>query len=609
MHLASVEIKNFRCFEYLKCDFQPGLNVLVGRNNTGKTNLLHAIRLAVGSNSSQSEPFWLDRDDFYRASADEESDPTIEVTLEFADLSPHQRSFFYEIVEFDLANTANSTAIIRFEAAWPRSKRHPSIRRLAGNSKAETVEVPSSILQSLPITFLPALRDAEAALAPGYRSKLAAVLQSAARRNANPSIANDISEIYATANLALEAHPLVSAAVATLQTTTSDLAGSDYSRSVIRAASVEFEKILRSLQVQMDGLPFGELRSNGLGYNNLLYVAVVLQHLAAADVDECPLFLVEEPEAHLHPQLTLLLADYLAHKKPGSATPQTIVTTHSPTIAAHVPPDRLAVLFSSGGRRFCHGLAQGGFSKAELSDLARMMDVTRAALYFSKGVILVEGISEALLLPVLAKLEGYDLSKLHISVIPICGVAFQTFKKLLDPGVLEIPVAIVTDGDPPITRGSNWRQDSPNMIGEEFTCSANTSALCKVFHEHPTVRVFHSNVTLEFDLADAGDTNADVMASIWEECFESMPRTFNRELVEQTHSKREKALAAWRGICRAEHSGSKGRFAQRLAQFLVESSQAGDVTFKVPPYVRAAIAYVASHVEGRPEVPTPELAS
>jgi len=189
----------------------------------------------------------------------------------------------------------------------------------------------------------------------------------------------------------------------------------------------------------------------------------VLEHLKSPDADEFPLLFVEEPEAHLHPQLTMLLADYLANNTPGKSTPQTIVTTHSPTLVASIPPSRVHVMFADRATQYpkCSSIAAGGMDEKEQRELQRMMDITRATLYFAKAAILVEGISEALLIPVLAKRLGHDLTKLHISVIPICGVAFETFKKLLDPSVLGIPVAIVTDADPPITRGQNWEQDAP----------------------------------------------------------------------------------------------------------------------------------------------------
>src|SRR5208283_1228384 len=159
----------------------------------------------------------------------------------------------------------------------------------------------------------------------------------------------------------------------------------------------------------------------------------------------------------------MLLADYLANKTPGTSTPQTIVTTHSPTLAASVPPSRLHVLFMDNTtRQFrCNSVAKAGMDETEEGELQRMMDITRATLYFAKAAILVEGISEALLIPVLAKRLGHDLTKLHISVIPICGVAFETFKKLLNPDILGIPVVIVTDADPPITRGKDWEHDEP----------------------------------------------------------------------------------------------------------------------------------------------------
>lgn len=600
MYLATVEIRNFRSIETLQVDLQEGLNVLVGRNNTGKTNLLQAIRHAVGPSASQGDTLWLKREDFYRKSAGDTTERTIAVTLTFAGLTDAQRAHFYEIVDFDLTDLAKSKAIIRFEASWPKEKRQASIKRTGGALAAEMPEVPTGILGSLPITFLPALRDAEASLAPGYRSRLASLLREIADRNGGTA-EEDIKRIFEDANKDLEGHALIGNIKSSLQITTKELAGNDYSASVIRAAEIEFDKILRSLQVQMEGSPIGTLDANGLGYNNLLYMAVVLEHLKMPDQDECPLLLVEEPEAHLHPQLTMLLADYLANKTPGTKTPQTIVTTHSPTLAASVPPSRVHVLFAdqANQRSCCRSIAAAGMDNKEQAELQRMMDITRATLYFAKAAVLVEGISEALLIPVLAKRMGHDLAKLHISVIPICGVAFETFKKLLNPDVLGIPVAIVTDADPPVCRGKSWNEDIPEKEGAAFKCSDRTMKLISIFSEHQTVRVFHSDLTLEYDLAKAGERNAEVMAKVWENCFTGKPGTFNCDKLAGAGTDLDaRAMVTWRGICCANHSGSKAEFAHRLSAKLIgaDGSSECPLDFNAPEYLEMAIRYVVSKV-------------
>lgn len=599
MYLSTVEIDNFRSLKKLQAEFHPGLNVLVGRNNTGKTNLLQAIRHALGPNASRGDALWLEHDDFCRDSPEDATERTISITLTFCGLTDAQRAHFYEIVDFDLTDLSKSKAIIRFEASWPKGKRQASIKRTGGPLSAESPEVPTRILESLPITFLPALRDAEASLAPGYRSRLMPLLRDLAKRKGIPQ--DGIINIYKKANEELEGSQLISETKESLQSTTKELAGSDYAASVIRAAEVEFEKILRTLQVQMDGAPVGALDANGLGYNNLLYIAVVLEHLKEPDPDESPLFLIEEPEAHLHPQLTMLLANYLANIIPGRGIPQTIVTTHSPTLAASVPPNQVHVLFSGQNTKetCCNSISHAGIDEIEQNQLQRMMDITRATMYFAKAAILVEGISEALLVPVLAKRIGHDLRKLHISVIPICGVAFEIFKKLLDSAVLGIPVAIVTDADPPVPTDVAWSDAIPEMDKGNFKLSDRTQKLVGIFAAHQTVKVFHSKLTLEYDLAEAGDDNAMDMAEVWEGCFTGTPGTFNRALVTKAGPDLDaKAMAVWRGICRAKHSGSKAEFAHRLAAFLEKSNgvEFCPLNFRIPKYIQDAIEYVVDSV-------------
>jgi putative ATP-dependent endonuclease of OLD family len=209
MYLSTVDVRNFRSLKELRVELQAGLNVLVGRNNTGKTNLLHAIRHALGPSASRGDALWLDRDDFFRNFAGDTTERTISITLTFTGLSEGQRAHFYEIVDFDLADMSKSKAIVRFEASWPNGKRQALIKRTGGPLGAEPPEVPAKLLESLPITFLPALRDAEASLTPGYRSRLALLLRDLAERKVDSSAKGDIENIYRSANEDLEGRPLI----------------------------------------------------------------------------------------------------------------------------------------------------------------------------------------------------------------------------------------------------------------------------------------------------------------------------------------------------------------------------------------------------------------
>ena len=235
----------------------------------------------------------------------------------------------------------------------------------------------------------------------------------------------------------------------------------------------------------------------------------------------------------------------------------------------------------------------------EQGSVQRMMDITRATLYFAKAAILVEGISESLLLPILARRLGHDLAKRHITVIPICGVAFETFRKLLDPAVLGIPVAIVTDADPPLPTNVAWKDATPESDNGRFRLSQRTSKLLRAFANHDTVKVFHAALTLEYDLAYAGNENATVMAEAWQDCFDGTPRTFNTALLTAAGTdRRARAIAAWRGICLAQHSGSKAELAHRLAARLAIPPGSKDfvASFHLPDYLQNAVEYVVAQL-------------
>jgi putative ATP-dependent endonuclease of the OLD family len=239
--------------------------------------------------------------------------------------------------------------------------------------------------------------------------------------------------------------------------------------------------------------------------------------------------------------------------------------------------------------------------QCEANQLRRMLDVTRSMLLFAKGIILVEGISEALLVPVLSRRLDIKLEDMGVSVIPVCGVDFLTISRLFSEEKLKIPMAIITDGDPEVitAEGSSdksWRSEIPkkNPVNG-FEISPRVRGLKEKLAHNNVVGVFHSQVTLEYDLAYAGEMNADVICEAWKQCFDGEPRTLNQKALERCGDNlEERALTVWRGICRANSTRGKSELAQHLAELLEEKDGSGSYkipldSFKVPVYIKEAI--------------------
>jgi len=310
MYLAEFEVKNFRCLKYLKIHFRSGLNVILGENNTGKSALIDAIRLVLSRGYGRRDIYPSEEDLHH----DEEGKPTsniFELHATFNGLSPAEQGCFSNCLNLNLGIRV---AQIHFRFELVHQSGHSRSRVSVWGGEHEGESIPYDILECIRAVYLEALRDASMDLKPGRNSRVSRLLQLLASDDDKDR--ESLTEIVRNSQNRIESHDLLKRAKAQINERLLNVTGSFMTQTAdLRFSLPEFRRITESLRALIGKEQPFELEENGLGYNNLLYIATVLGELQQAKkVDEIdfPALLIEEPEAHLHPHLQTVLIEVMS---------------------------------------------------------------------------------------------------------------------------------------------------------------------------------------------------------------------------------------------------------------------------------------------------------
>jgi len=511
MYISKILISNFRNFKNNVIEFNPGLNVIIGPNNAGKTNLIKALQLIFDRENRKKPTI----DDFSKISNDFSKPPKIEITATISESKKNDMEMEDDknvIYDWLVKETPKYEAQLTYIFYLPSKHmedyriRINELKDNEGNYKQEKCfrmidkvflkkyvsqiyggdpkreeKATSENLDKFDFQFLDAIRDAEKEMFYGNNTLLRDVLtyfldfEITEGRDLKKLGEKQKKELEHRENEFNEKSKkllkhLIGRVAKDKILEYSEETGADKGGKPDFDAEVSEQEILFALRliIEKNGIKI-PIKNNGLGYNNLLFIALVLAKMqmkcSASMGDNAkifPMLAIEEPEAHLHPSMQYKLLQFLnTNLSTKEQARQIFVTSHSTNITSAVDLNSIICLYEDIYGKQSIGYPGKVFSnrredKESKNYVERFLDATKSNMLFADRIIFVEGLAEKLLLPCFAAYldKEEELLTKHVDIVSVDSCTFKHFLKIfsyntdLNPYAINKKVACLTDADP-----------------------------------------------------------------------------------------------------------------------------------------------------------------
>lgn len=570
MYISEIRIKNFRNFVNSNVLFNQGLNVIIGHNNSGKTNLIKALQLVLDRNLKDKPSI----DDFCKSNTDYSNPPVIEISVfikEYND-KPDDKNVVYDWLikdspeyiaqltyVFDLPtknhedyktqieNCKNEQGeFIQEKCLKLISKKYLSkyVSRIYGGIPSKQEKADSENLDRFDFQFLNAIRDAEHQMFYGNNTLLRDVL--------NYFLDYDLTNGQGFENLSQEnidalkqreeefnekSRELLEILIGRIDRDKilqySSETGADKGGVPNFDAELTEQELLFALRLIVEKSDFKiPIKNNGLGYNNLLFIALILAKMQMEssaymgdNAKVFPILAIEEPEAHLHPSMQ---SKFLKFLNSNDQARQIFITTHSTHITSAIDLDSIICLYQD--IEGCSKVSYPGKLFNETTEdkssklyVQRFLDATKSNMLFANKLIFVEGLAEQLLIPCFAQYIGLEdaLVDDHVSIISVDSRIFKHFLKLFaynnenSPYAINKKVVCITDADPSIKKDNKWISAFPFKLDDTDNSKPLSSHVIELVENfeavYPNISIFHppcgKGKTLEYEIGKENPTS------------------------------------------------------------------------------------------------------
>lgn len=516
MRVRNIQVRNFRLLSDISIDLEDDITLIVGRNNTGKTSLLEIIQILTSDNSLTFEDFSQSSYRIFKelnAEFEKITPTTEEETKEAIEINIQERfpkiqlqiEFIYDkakdslvelsefITDLDVSRT-DGCVLLSYEPTNSLGL----LKMFANREDKSTTLIP--YLKENIKTFYKLrcyakdiqsdyLREIEI----GYKEKIKKVvlfeeikalrILDDKKNDKNKTLALGFSKYY---NERDRTDDNVKAVEDSLNKISKEL--KEKYQEVLKKIMDDLQKFGASTPIVIPPISIeSEFDSesviknnikyyytqeeihlpenyNGLGYSNLIYMVLELasfiqrfRNTKEEKISEFLTVLIEEPEAHMHPQMQQVfisqIKGILDEAKKDGILVQLIITSHSSHILSEAGIDS-----EKGFKRIRYfnrlenGIDVKDFNSLEINDekhtarfLKQYLTLHKSDLFFSDKVIIVEGTTERMLMPQMIKKCAPNLANQYITVLEIGGAYTHLFREVLS--FLNLKTLVITDID------------------------------------------------------------------------------------------------------------------------------------------------------------------
>lgn len=572
MFIKKIKIKNFRNFNDFEMDFKDGLNVIIGSNNSGKTSLLHAIRLLSfpsdinihdfnKNNLIQFKELYLNEaphiqleyDIEHKIFEEDTTDESIIKLLPFLGIEKimNSRSDGDKGVEYNIFATIQATfyldnkfiedykrevqVISSFDEYFLMLTRYVNSHYLwrYTNGNTETSIEAKLAREIFTIQYINAERTGSD-VAKEIKKDISTLLKDNEKKKEYDAfiskVDNDLKDIL---------EPSI--------TKMSNLFENENNEIGLKKGNISITSQINSKLSAEDSyitevkdtksnynLP---LSYNGLGYNNLVNIYMLIKLSDIRKGIDFKILCLEEPEAHLHPAMQYKLFKYISNlNENNELNQQVFVTTHSSNITAVAGLDNMYIIQydRQGEHSDCcqqslkQQLTDDGentFKSNAKNHLNKFLDVTRSDMLFADKVILVEGIAEKMLLPMFMEKVGCPYEDEHISIVEIGGKHFEYFVEVFNDSPVKKKVLCITDND------FKWFDDDSCLLKTYLKYTAPHYEKLKKrykYDEFKTVTQSKGGSTFEDELFIENFENEDIINLLFELSLNDIMASFSK---------------------------------------------------------------------------------